>query len=226
MTLTVSKGQETVPMPDLVGKSIDDAKKMLRDAGLEVRDENILKQDSYEKEGTVLSQDPYGPGSKVSKGTQISLTVSGGFPKDALDYTFNLLISPSRAGKSSEIRIVYSDATGNDIETRKTSIKETRSFDVKVVLAPNTEALVKIYRDGQLADTFSRSYEDEKAGRDSGPMAVPGTDPTPSPTPEATPTPDLGAVAPPDGENTSMDPGGKQGKDKDKDKDGDHDGND
>ncbi|KKC46875.1 Stk1 family PASTA domain-containing Ser/Thr kinase [Paenibacillus sp. D9] len=234
VTLTVSKGQETVPMPDLLGKSIDDAKKMLQNAGLEVRDENILKQDSYEKEGTVLSQDPYSPGSQVSKGTQLTLTVSGGFPKDALEYTFNLLISPSRAGKSSEIRIVYSDATGNDIEARKTSIKETKSFDVKVVLAPNTEALVKIYRDGQLADTFSRSYEDEKAGRDSGPMAVPGTEPTPTPTPEATPTPDLGAVAPPDGENTSLDLDGKPGKgkdrdkekDKEKDKDGNHDGND
>lgn len=181
VTLTVSKGAESVEMPDLVGKTTEEARKLILQAGLQITDENIVKEGSYKPVGEVLSQFPYDAGSKVTKGAQVSITVSSGLPKDALEYTFDLLISPAQAGKASEIRIVYTDATGKEIQAHKRAIKETRSFPVKVVLAPNTEAFVSVYRDGQLADTFSRTYDDVKNGSDSGPMTVPGADASPPP---------------------------------------------
>ncbi|MCM3746141.1 Stk1 family PASTA domain-containing Ser/Thr kinase [Paenibacillus pasadenensis] len=181
VTLTVSKGAESVEMPDLVGKTTEEARKLILQAGLQITNENIVKEGSYKPVGEVLSQFPYDAGSKVTKGAQVSITVSSGLPKDALEYTFDLLISPAQAGKASEIRIVYTDATGKEIQAHKRAIKETRSFPVKVVLAPNTEAFVSVYRDGQLADTFSRTYDDVKNGSDSGPMTVPGADASPPP---------------------------------------------
>ncbi|QJC52371.1 Stk1 family PASTA domain-containing Ser/Thr kinase [Paenibacillus albicereus] len=201
VTLTVSKGPETVKMPDLVGKTVEEARKLIEEAGLQLREDNIVKEGSYKPEGEVLSQFPYDAGSPARKGEQVSITVSSGLPRDALEYTFDLLISPARAGRASEIRIVYTDATGKDIEAHKRAIKDTRSFPVKVVLAPNTEAFVSVYRDGQLADTFSRTYDEAKSGADSGPTTVPGTEPSPSPTapPESSPTGDPNAAAGPGG---------------------------
>ncbi|OXM15855.1 Stk1 family PASTA domain-containing Ser/Thr kinase [Paenibacillus herberti] len=189
VTLTVSKGAETVKMPDLVGKSVQEARKLVLQAGLQMSDDNIVNEGSYKPEGEVLSQFPYDAGSQASKGAQVSVTVSSGLPKDALEFTFDLLISPAQADKASEIRIVFTDATGKDIQAHKRAIKETRSFPVKVVLAPNTEAFVSVYRDGQLVDTFSRTYDEVKNGSDMGPSTVPGLDPTPLPSNSPGPSP-------------------------------------
>ena len=83
-----------------------------------------------------LAQYPYDPDAQVTKGAAITLTVSSGLPDDALEYTFNIVISPAEAGKSSEIRIMYTDATGEDIAWGKRTIKDTQTFPVKVFSRP------------------------------------------------------------------------------------------
>ncbi|AJY76462.1 Stk1 family PASTA domain-containing Ser/Thr kinase [Paenibacillus beijingensis] len=179
VTLTVSRGPETVEMPNLIGKTEEEAKQAIRLAGLTLKDENIVRAGSYKPQGEVIEQFPYDPGAKAAKGAEVSITVSSGLPKDALEYTFNILISPAQAGKPSKVRITYSDATGENIEGETREISDSQTFPVKVVLAPNTEAMVNVFRDGQLAESFSKTYDDVKDGADSMPQSVPGEEQAP-----------------------------------------------
>jgi serine/threonine-protein kinase len=68
VTLTVSKGQQMVDVPDVKGKSSDDAKQILQDAGFDVRVISLFFGD------TVFSQSP-GGGGQAPKGATITLWV-------------------------------------------------------------------------------------------------------------------------------------------------------
>jgi serine/threonine-protein kinase len=68
VTITVSKGQEMVDVPDVKGKHEDEAKQILQDAGFDVRVINVFFGD------TVFSESPDG-GSQAPKGGTITLWV-------------------------------------------------------------------------------------------------------------------------------------------------------
>ncbi|GLX68406.1 Stk1 family PASTA domain-containing Ser/Thr kinase [Paenibacillus glycanilyticus] len=201
-TFMVSKGRETVEMPNLIGHTVAEAKDMLKASELTLDDEDILEEPSYtQSKGLVIDQDPFKPKDSVPKGSKITLRVSSGPPKDAKNHTFNVTISPAEAGKTSEIRIVYSDARGQDIEWGKRQIQDTQSFPVQVILAPNSEARVTVYRDGQFVDTRTITYEELAQGSDSSSLTIPGTggtDPSNDPgTTQETKEPDQPADADP-----------------------------
>jgi eukaryotic-like serine/threonine-protein kinase len=168
---TVSKGQETVIMPQLVGKKEAEAKVLLSQKGLVLKDENIVREPSYEPEGTVIGQFPYQEGEEAGKGAEVSITVSSGLPKDARERTLNLQISPAQAGMTSEIKITYSDATGENKEWGTRKIKDTQRFSVKVIVEPNKDASVTVIRDNQFVNTFPVTYEDQQAPAD---QTIPG----------------------------------------------------
>ena len=69
VTLTVSKGQEMIEVPDVDGKDADEAKQILEDAGFDVR---VIQ---YFFTGKVTSQSP-GAGESAAKGSTITLWVS------------------------------------------------------------------------------------------------------------------------------------------------------
>ncbi|GGD65000.1 Stk1 family PASTA domain-containing Ser/Thr kinase [Paenibacillus nasutitermitis] len=185
-TFIVSKGKETFPMPDVIGKKEKDAIAELEAKGLVVKAKDIVREGSYKEQGTVLSQYPFEPKTTVSKGDEITLTISSGYPEDALEFKFDVTVSPAVAGQSSEVRITYTDARGQNIEWGKKTIKNTQTFSVKVVLDPNTEAMVSVFRDSQFVDTFARTYEEVKAGPDSIQETIPGTEPPPENEPAQT----------------------------------------
>lgn len=68
VTITVSKGRQLFPVPDVTGKSQDDAQQILRDAGFDVRVVNLFFGD------TVFTESPDG-GSRAPKGSTITLWV-------------------------------------------------------------------------------------------------------------------------------------------------------
>jgi serine/threonine-protein kinase len=68
VTITVSKGQQMFDVPDVTGKSSDDAKQILQDAGFDVRVISIFFGD------TVFSQSPDG-GGQAPKGATITVWV-------------------------------------------------------------------------------------------------------------------------------------------------------
>jgi len=75
--LVVSKGEETVAVPDVVGKTYSEASSALLGAGLRVSKRSEFNDAPKEQ---VVGQEPAG-GSKVSPDTMITLTVSSG-PKE------------------------------------------------------------------------------------------------------------------------------------------------
>lgn len=75
ISVVISKGTETVEVPDVVGKTREEAEKLLKDAGLvaEITEENDEKVEA----GIVLSQD-IEDGEIVNKGSTVKLVVSKG----------------------------------------------------------------------------------------------------------------------------------------------------
>ncbi|GFN31982.1 Stk1 family PASTA domain-containing Ser/Thr kinase [Paenibacillus xylaniclasticus] len=176
VSFKVSKGQETVEMPGLIGKKEAEAKVLLSQKGLKLSDANIVREPSYEPEGVVIGQFPYQEGEQVGKGAEVSITVSSGLPPDARKKPVSLLISPAQAGTTSEIRIVYSDATGENIEWGKKKIKDTQRFSFNVIVSPNQDATITVFRDNQLVNSFSITYD---SGAESGEQQIPGQDEPP-----------------------------------------------
>jgi serine/threonine-protein kinase len=75
VTLRVSSGPGTVPVPDVTGDKLARARERLRDAGFTVGD---VKEEAAEQEkGTVIRQDP-GPNTQAEADATVTLTVSTG----------------------------------------------------------------------------------------------------------------------------------------------------
>jgi len=71
VTLVVSKGPEQVEVPNEVGKSLDDARTDLENAGFKV---SVTRQESDQDPDTVLAQDP--ASGQHDKGSTVTLTVA------------------------------------------------------------------------------------------------------------------------------------------------------
>ena len=75
VTVYVSRGTQQVEVPHVAGRSEDDAKKALSDAGLTA--ETISRHSTRVGEGDVIGTDP-NAGAKVAKGSQVKMYVSTG----------------------------------------------------------------------------------------------------------------------------------------------------
>ncbi|WP_458110882.1 Stk1 family PASTA domain-containing Ser/Thr kinase [Arthrobacter sp. R1-13] len=76
VALFVSKGPQLFPLPEMTGKSLDEAKSTLNEAEMALGPVTE-KFDETAAVGTVLAQDP-APGTAVKRGTPVSLAVSKG----------------------------------------------------------------------------------------------------------------------------------------------------
>ncbi|QPP09315.1 Stk1 family PASTA domain-containing Ser/Thr kinase [Streptomyces bathyalis] len=83
VTMVVSNGPEIVKVPELSGTPLADARRKLKDAGLEA---GVVKQQFSEDtaRGSVIASDP-DAGSKRRPGSPVALTVSKGSPVDVPD---------------------------------------------------------------------------------------------------------------------------------------------
>jgi serine/threonine protein kinase len=176
--LTVSKGQDTINMPDLIGMTQSKAESAIKAADLTLS--GIEEETSFTvKAGLVTKQWPEDPNAVVSRGAEVKIFVSTGYPPEALKYTFNLPVAPVEEGKNSKIRIEYSDARNDDGEKKEwgtKTIKSTEVFPIELVLAPNKDAVVTLTRDGEFFEAYPISYMDAKNG--SVPeVVVPQTEP-------------------------------------------------
>ncbi|MER6749352.1 Stk1 family PASTA domain-containing Ser/Thr kinase [Streptomyces fungicidicus] len=85
VALTLSKGPETVRLPDLDGYPLDRARDVLKEEGLEPGMVTREFSDGVPR-GSVISTKP-GKGTKVRAGSAVALTVSKGSPVDVPDVT-------------------------------------------------------------------------------------------------------------------------------------------
>ncbi len=125
--LYVSKGptDEKIVVPDVLGKSLADAKTEIISAGLKVSD-NVATEDSNKEKNTVLSMDPL-PGVSVAKDSTVKLTVSSGAKKEtkvkiSVDLPTNV---------DGEINlVVYVDGQKTETATVKPKYKST--YDITI----------------------------------------------------------------------------------------------
>lgn len=101
VTVALSAGSEAFPMPDVVGSTLDAARKKLRDRGLTVEFQTVP---SDKDQGTVVSSVP-SPGVTVLTGDTVRLTVAAGtsgsdalLPSDLKGKTFVLDPMPMPPG--------------------------------------------------------------------------------------------------------------------------------
>lgn len=183
IVLTVSKGTETVKMPDLKNRTRSEAEEMIKSAGLVLA--QVQEESSYTVEkGKVTQQWPVEAGTDVKPGDKITIFVSTGYPPEALEYSFNINVSPKEEGKNSKIRITFEDARGKNQEWGTRTInKSYQALTIPLVLAPNENGAVSVYRDGQFLDTYVVTYAEAKNGT----VVVPTIEPEISnqPTPPA-----------------------------------------
>jgi beta-lactam-binding protein with PASTA domain/predicted Ser/Thr protein kinase len=75
VNVVISQGQNRIQVPDVVGVSLDEARRMLADAQLELG--RTTRRNSNQPEGEVIDSSP-NAGSQVTPGTQVDLVVSNG----------------------------------------------------------------------------------------------------------------------------------------------------
>lgn len=176
ITLRVSKGQEMVEMPDLINKTRAEAEELIRANKLTVAP--VKEESSFEVEkGRVTQQWPYEAGAPVVPGTEITIYVSTGFSPETIEYNYNISVAPHEEGKDSKIRITFTDARGENQEHGTKTINKTKTLTVPLILAPNKDGVVSVYRDDQLMDTFEVRYFDAKNGTVTTPEIGPAVTP-------------------------------------------------
>ncbi|WP_339272012.1 Stk1 family PASTA domain-containing Ser/Thr kinase [Paenibacillus sp. FSL K6-1330] len=161
--VTISKGKQTFNMPSLVGMTEEQARNTIESLNLKV--DAVKEKSSFEvKKGIVIEQWPHMANQQVAPGDKITLFVSSGYPSDALEYNYSVPVSPSMEGQESKIRVVFTDALGENQEAMNKVITTSEMVPVKLLLAPDKHATVMIFRDGRQVDTYSVSYSDVKNG--------------------------------------------------------------
>lgn len=162
ITLTVSKGPESVKMPDLVGKTLDEAKAILLQNNLTLDEEKLSYEPSFTPKGQVFKQFPVEPGDQVPVGQKVQLWISNGYPQGTKERNIDVTVPPAEDGKQSTVRITVDDATGQDIEKVKSQkIKSATTFRVTLVLTPDTQGVIKIYRDNVQQEEIPVPYDDQ-----------------------------------------------------------------
>lgn len=182
ISFTVSAGPETVEMPDLTDMRLKDAKVLLKSLNLVLEEKDIKYEPSYLFDKDHVISQGNTPHDQIEKGSNVTISVSSGYPDDAKSYQFNVRVSPALQGTASEIRIHYSDARGENMELDPRTITSTVDIPVTLVLDPDTVAQVSVYRDGTFMDIRSIYYKDVAQGG-SHEMVIPGQEPDPTPTP-------------------------------------------
>ena len=116
VTIILSRGIETVQVPDVHNKPQSEAQADLQNAGLNVSVASSEYNDSIVA-GNVISQSVVG-GKYVDKGTSISLVISQG--KKTVYYTYSETITvPKSDGKTyTKLDLVLKDADGNTLDTQ------------------------------------------------------------------------------------------------------------
>lgn len=146
-------GEKDVTMPDVVGKSYDDAVKDLLNAGLDIN--NINKEEEFDAEkpaGTVVKQDQYG-GKTIKANREVTLTVSKGAEQVEMPTVTDL-------SKEKALEKLKQVGIGADNVTFKE--QEDKNKTAGSVLAQNPETGVMVNKDTKVTLTLVKAIEKVK----------------------------------------------------------------
>ncbi|HEY8528908.1 MAG TPA: Stk1 family PASTA domain-containing Ser/Thr kinase [Paenibacillaceae bacterium] len=164
VSIYVSLGPEEVAMPSLVGSTLEEARAKIEQAGLVLPEQNIFVEPSFSPKGTVFKQFPAEAGEKVAVGTEVQIWVSGGFPENTVQTDYPVTVSPVEEGKPSVVRILVSDAMGDNREVENKRISAKTTFWVPLVLSPDRGGQIVIYVDNRFYESYEVPYSGQPAG--------------------------------------------------------------
>jgi eukaryotic-like serine/threonine-protein kinase len=148
----ISTGPPQVKIPDVRGMTLEQAQIELFKKGLLVDQQNIRQEPSYttDRPGVVIGMpSPYEPGTRVTKGTAIPLIVSNGqYPADARFTTQPVYMEVLDGEGEVSVKIMVSDARGDNQVVVDEKIAESKEYDVPVVLSPQKNAVIQVFRNG------------------------------------------------------------------------------
>jgi serine/threonine-protein kinase len=196
--LSVSKGRETFKMENLVGLTEVEAKARINALGLKLPADGITRDKSYKQpKGKVIMQFPFESNQDVAPGSQIKLVISDGLPPDAGPIDVKVPVKPAVDGKPSAYSIVVSDAQYDNFEYKTDTITKETTVNVKIVVSPDSKAVILVKIDGKLVNSITRTYQDymdQKNGVSPSPMTSPTASPSPSPSVSPSASPKTGAT--------------------------------
>lgn len=171
VALTVSKGAGTVPVPNVVNQSIDDANYRLVSKGFVVNAMEIKYEysDKIPKD-VVISQSPEG-NSEAEKGTNIHLVVSKGKESESIEM-------PHLIGKKLDEAKKMLEEKG--ITNYKTKKQSNTQYDADVVSWQSIEAGERIGAETELEIFVSVGKAEEPKETEPKPKEDPATEPDPS----------------------------------------------
>jgi serine/threonine protein kinase/beta-lactam-binding protein with PASTA domain len=152
-------GEEDVVMPDVVGKTYDEAVKDLLNAGLDIN--NISKEEVFHDEepaGIVVDQDQY-PGKTIKANREVTLTVSKGPEKMEM---------PKVTGLSKDKALEELRKEGVNQDNVSFEEKEERDTAAGTVLSQNPATGVTIDKDTKIVLTIAKEIEKAKMPQLSG----------------------------------------------------------
>ncbi|MDF2936530.1 MAG: pknB [Paenibacillaceae bacterium] len=158
----ISKGRQTVIMPDLLNSTVAEAEAKLMSVGLKLAagDKGRENVESFDiASGRVVDTHPFKKGEAVDPSMEIKLFVSSGPPKDAVPYTSDKKLTAANSGKSSIFRIVISDARVENQDYNTMEVAGSELTKVKVTLTKEKGATILIYRDNVLWDSETINYQ-------------------------------------------------------------------
>lgn len=123
--------QETVQMPNLIGKKIEQAEKIISECGLKLNRINELYSEKM-PEGAVINQSPR-PGQMVKKGRDVFLTVSKGMTE---------VVVPNLIGKN--IRQARIDLNNIGLEIGSISYNNDETFGIDTIIYQNPSPMSKV----------------------------------------------------------------------------------
>jgi serine/threonine-protein kinase len=129
VTLYVSSGPEQAQVPDVRGKTRDEAESILGDAGFRVV---VTERESDQKEGTVIDQSP--ASGKADKGSEVRLVVAKAIPQAEVpdlvgmteDEAFSALVDAGLKVRTVDQEVASSDQDGTVVDQQPPAGRKVR----------------------------------------------------------------------------------------------------
>ncbi len=156
ITLTISKGEELVKVPDVINQTLEAAKKLLADEGLEAVPTEEY-DDTVEKDRIIAVQPDVGE--EVSKGTRVNLTVSKGKkPQESQEseavtkkFTVNVQATFYPNGTPEQmVTVLLTDENGTRRQVSQISLNSSNSpqnLAIAVTVLEGESATIYVQRD-------------------------------------------------------------------------------
>ncbi|MFD5867693.1 PASTA domain-containing protein [Corynebacterium sp. NPDC060344] len=141
VTVHLSKGQAPVKVPDVVGLSLDDARKVIEDAGLTVADVTEEFSETYDPRA-VLSVTP-DPGTGLARGSDVTLAVNNGIEVPDVE---GLTLDEART-KLEEAGLTVRDVTRSESSPRKAGQIDSTTPQAGTMVEPTNATIDLVVSD-------------------------------------------------------------------------------